>query len=1020
MRFHVRFSLLAVLAGTMIAVPASSAQAEFGVESRGWFAANCKVPTCSRAPKDDEEAAKAKVEGYSQAAGHPNFGITDFKLKRKVIQTAPFEASAPEGNLKTLRVDVAPGVSTNPEVVTKCSVANFTGTELEPAPGVHAFTPPNCPESKIGTNIVEVVLEVAPKVFKNYKLTGTVYNLEQPEGLSSYFGIALSLEPVLGVELFAHTFIQGHVEWASDYHDYFVIENITPGLLESRLEFEGNIGEGEGEFGSGGFITNPTSCTGPGSQTTTEWHGESYEGATAAAKYETPIGTEGCHGEAPFQAVPFAPEFALNTETTQSDAPDGITTSLRLPHDLSESGIDSSQLKTATVTLPEGMTLNESAARSVTEACTPAQARIHSTTPGVACPAGSQLGTVTLQVPGLPPNSLEGNIYLGGPESGPITGPPFIVYLDAESARYGLSVRLKGEVVPNSTTGRLTVTFAENPEQPFSKAILHMNTGPLAPLANPLTCGTATTETLFTPFTGTAGQAPFTSFAVDSNGREGACSSPLPFSLTQSTQNQSPNAGGHTNFTFNLTRPEGNQYISSLKTTLPAGLVGAIPAVTQCPEPQASQGTCTSASEIGRATVEAGAGPAPFVFSGPVYLTGPYHGAPFGMSIAVPAAAGPFNLGTVVTRATINVDPSTARVTVEASLPRLVKGVLVRIRKISVAVNRQGFLFNPTNCGALATESTAKGYVLAAGGATGTQTLPPTPFQVGECGKLPFKPSFKAASSAKTSKANGAAIETTLNMPSGGANAKSVQVTLPKALPSRLTTLQKACLAATFEANPFSCPAGSFVGGVRANTPALPHKMKGPAILVSHANAAFPDLDLVLEGDGVRVILIGNTDIKNGITKTTFASTPDVPVTSATVNLPLGPHSALAANGNLCAHPLFMPTTIVGWNGVTFKQNTRMNVKGCGVRITGAKVIGRTAFLTVQTFAAGRISGGGSSLATTYRRLRGAARAVSLKVHLSRGGSHRHRPFRTRIRVGFVPTKRSVGNSAAFVTLTFR
>src|SRR6201982_1593031 len=147
MRFHVRFSLLAVLAGTMIAVPASSAQAEFGVESRGCFAANCKVPTCSRAPKDDEEAAKAKVEGYSQAAGHPNFGITDFKLKRKVIQTAPFEASAPEGNLKTLRVDVAPGVSTNPEVVTKCSVANFTGTELEPAPGVHAFTPPNCPES---------------------------------------------------------------------------------------------------------------------------------------------------------------------------------------------------------------------------------------------------------------------------------------------------------------------------------------------------------------------------------------------------------------------------------------------------------------------------------------------------------------------------------------------------------------------------------------------------------------------------------------------------------------------------------------------------------------------------------------------------------------------------------------------------------------------------------------------------------------------------------------------------------
>jgi hypothetical protein len=408
-----------------------------------------------------------------------------------------------------------------------------------------------------------------------------------------------------------------------------------------------------------------------------------------------------------------------------------------------------------------------------------------------------------------------------------------------------------------------------------------------------------------------------------------------------------------------------------------------------------------------------------------VYLTGPYNGAPFGLSIAVPAVAGPFNLGTVVTRATINVDPYTARVTVEATLPRIVKavgrpssGVLLRMRKITMTVNKQGFLTNPTNCAALATESTLTGYVLPQSGPTGTEQLS-TPFQVANCSKLAFKPSFKATTSAKTSKANGASLETTINQASGQANIRSVRVQLPKQLPSRLTTLQKACPEAVFAADPFKCPSGSFVGGARANTPLLPDKLKGPAILVSHAAAAFPDLDLVMEADGVRTIVVGNTNIKKGITTTNFATTPDVPVSSVTVNLPTGSHSALAAYGNLCARPLVMPTTITGQNGKVVKQNTKIAVAGCSVRIVGHKVVGNTAYLTVATPAAGRISGSGSGLATVSRRLNNATTAATLKVSLSRVGRHRHRPFRVRVRVGFVPKARGP-HSTAFVTLTFR
>jgi hypothetical protein len=314
----------------------------------------------------------------------------------------------------------------------------------------------------------------------------------------------------------------------------------------------------------------------------------------------------------------------------------------------------------------------------------------------------------------------------------------------------------------------------------------------------------------------------------------------------------------------------------------------------------------------------------------------------------------------------------------------------------------------------LATESSVTGIV---GSTLGSPVSLSSPFQVSNCSALAFKPSFKAKTGAKPSKANGASLETTLNLPSGGSNVKSVLVTLPTALPSRLTTLQKSCPEATFKANPFSCPPGSFVGGVRANTPTLPAKMKGPAILVSHGGAAFPDLDLVLEGNGVRVILVGNTDIKKGITTTNFASTPDVPVSSITVNLPVGAHSALAAHGNLCRIPLAMPTTITGQSGKVVKQKTKIRVSGCGVQIVGHKVIGRTAYLTIKTFAAGRISGKGPGVATVSRRLRGAVNATTLKVPLRRGANG---PRKVRLRVGFLPKNRKLGSSAATVTVFFR
>jgi hypothetical protein len=1062
MRSHVRVSLVALIVSASVAVAAPAAQAAVPFGIKEVFAANCNVSTCGEFAEYGGTPLK-NSELFTQAAGHPPAGITAFKVNTEEGTSFPnaVPAGVATGGIVThVRTDVGVGVSTNPEAVGKCSMEQFG--EKEAVPNTGFYPAPKCVESGpensvIGVNKVVVWIgpEPSPKG-GDLPVEGTTYNLVQPPGRASDFGVALKLPiPLTGASLkkgfeeaeakgaepgvggfpslpaqafleaqqyYAHTMIEGGVEWGSesqgtgkgDYHDYYEI-HVSPALplISSRLILTGNIGT----TGRGGFITNPSSCSGIGPQTTTTVSLTPEAGETVKQGYTGPLGTEGCKGEPPFAPVPFAPAFALNPETTQSDLPDGLTTELSLPHDPSPTGIDSSQLKTATVTLPEGMTLNPSAAAGL-EACTKAQIGIGTKSP-VACPTGSKIGTVALDVPTLPPGSLTGNMYLGGPDNGPITGPPYTIYLNAESTRYGVDVRLKGSVVPDGNTGRLTTTFSENPEQPFSNVKLKFNGGALAPLANPLACGTARTETSLSPFTGTAAQSPSSSFTVDGNGKGGACASPLPFALTQETKNQPPgNAGAKTSYTLNLERADGQQYLSQIKTVLPAGLVGLIPSVPLCGEPQASKGECSPASQIGVVGVTAGSGPTPFGFAGQVYLTGPYKGAPFGLTIETSAKAGPFDLGSgpcncVLSRGTIEVDPFTARVIATSNLPTIVKGVPLRLRKVTVNINRQGFLINPTNCGVLATETTLTSTL-------GTKQSLSSPFQVGNCKALAFKPKFGSTTSAKTSKANGASLETTINMPAGDANIKSVLVQLPKQLPSRLSTLQKACPEKTFANNYNECPPGSFVGGARANTPTLPGKLTGPAILVSHGGEAFPDLDLVMSANGVRVILVGNTKIKNGITTTNFAANPDVPVSSVTVNLPTGAHSALTANGSLCANKLVMPTTMVGQNGSTFKQNTTIKVNNCPVRIAGHKVIGNTAYLTVQTYSPGRISGKGSGLATVFRHLSKAQKSASLKVSLSSAGRHRGRPFSTRVRVGFVPKKKGAPSSVAYTTVTFR
>jgi hypothetical protein len=415
----------------------------------------------------------------------------------------------------------------------------------------------------------------------------------------------------------------------------------------------------------------------------------------------------------------------------------------------------------------------------------------------------------------------------------------------------------------------------------------------------------------------------------------------LPFSPSLTAGSTTDQAGGFTNFSLLLQRGDGQQRISGLQFKAPAGLTGELAKVPLCTNAQAETNTCPEASKIGHTVVEAGPGPYPLVVPepgqppAPIYLTESYGGAPFGLAIVVPLHVGPFVLPTQRVRARIDVDPHTSALTVTTDpLPQVVAGVPTDLREIDAVIERPEFMVNPTNCDPQAFSGIAYGTPPPGQGGPGATAAISSRFQVGACRSLEFAPKFTVSTSGKTSKSQGASLTAKVsypNVPQGtDADIGYVKVELPKQLPSRLTTLQKACTSAQFEANPAGCPSASFIGHAVVHTPLLPVPLTGPVIFVSHGGEAFPSLTIVLQGDGVTVDLVGATFInKAGVTSTTFKTVPDDPFSTFELVLPEGPYSALTANGNLCTSKLTMPNEFIGQNGAVIKQSTRIGVTGC-------------------------------------------------------------------------------------------
>ncbi len=900
-------------------------------------------------------AQLAGLDGLTdtQAGDHPYETTLSFSANTAYLQTSTssdFNETGPypagglpghAGEIKDIVVDLPPGVVGDPQVTPKCPQYLVTGTGTA---GGSSGTALHCPPgSQIGIATIDlepISLRGTSSVKSGFSLTALqtepIYNMVPDKGYPAEFAFEIAGAPVT---------LLINLNQETNYGVRAIISGIpgVSGLVGVTTTFFGTPATDENfenpSFNVGepvAFLDDPVNCSGAAQVTDVSMDTWQHPGAWlpdgqpdlsepnwAHSNATTFPSINGC------DLLPYNPALEVLPDTTQADEPSGLSVHLKIPQAQQQAPLlITPELKNVTVTLPQGLSISPSAGEGL-QGCEDNQIGLESPSAG-ACPLGSVLGTVKISTP-LLTAPLTGYVYLGTPNCNPCSnadaadGNMFRIFIEAQGS--GVVVKKQGTIYANPVTGQLTTTFTNNPELPFSELELRFKSGLRAPLAMPETCGTYTTTTDMAPWSTpvTPDANPVSQFNVDWNGEGGACPSTLPFAPTFSAGTSNANAGQFSPLTVTFSRADREQDLAAIEVKTPPGLLGKLSGVPLCGEPQADLGTCPEASKIGSMTVAAGPGGHPFYTKGSLYLTGPYGGAPFGLSIVVPTVAGPFNLGNVVVRAKITVDPHTTGLTVTTDpFPQVLDGIPLRLRTANVTIDRPGFIFNPTDCALLHIEATMTG---AQGGVSHTSV----PFAVSGCHGLEFGPHFDVYTSAHTSRTDGASLVAKLIYPTAPqSNVSHVKIELPKQLPSRLTTLQHACPDYVFESNAANCSAGSLVGVVKATTPVLPVPLYGPAYFVSHGNAAFPNLVVVLQGYGVRIDLTGNTFIsKQGITSTTFENVPDVQVSSFELYFPEGPGSALAANGNLCKQKLIMPSSFVAQDGAALKELVPVRVTGC-------------------------------------------------------------------------------------------
>jgi hypothetical protein len=932
----------------------------------------------------------------SQAAAHEDL-TTSFDFAHE-------PSGASDGDVRTTVVNLPAGFVGNNTAVPTCTPSQLLGVLGRNG---------NLPQCPVASQVGQITLRISPQADQLHvatKLTVPVYNMEVTSfGVAAELGfkfgpitqtLTVSVRPGdTGLSVTSSNIIRtGEARdisvtiWglpASHEHDAQrgeVCDPLQPESTECFNEFEGPQ---PANIPVKPFLSNPTSC-GPFFASTESDSWEEPESFSTATAEVGPV--TGC------DRVPFEPSLEVQPTTRSTESATGLNVSLLVPQTYEDPfSIATANLKDTTVTLPQGVTINPSAGSGL-GACTPGQyeSETSASLPGAGCPPESKIGSIEIETPVLA-DKIPGAVYVATPHENPF-GALLALYIVAKDPARGVIIKVAGHVELNPVTGQLTTIFPNTPQQPFSKFTLKFRPGATAPLVSPAVCGSYSTEAALTPWSAPLEPRLLSStepFTIGEGARGGPCPSggvpPLHPKVVAGTQNNA--AGTYSPFYLRLERQDGEQELTRFSTVMPPGLTGNLTGIPFCPDAavraakerenlqnggtlEREHPSCPAASEVGHSIVEAGVGNTLAQTPGKIYLAGPYNGAPLSLVSITSATVGPFDLGTVVIRFALNINPNTAQVEVSANgsdpIPHIIQGIVVHVRNIRVYVDRASFIINPTSCERMQVANTITGAGADPANPADQQPVNVTSaFQAADCANLAFKPKFSAATSSKdTFNVNGASLTVRLSAdqgPSAGtgmaseANIRSVKVELPKTLPSRLPTLQKACTAAQFDANPAGCPAASMIGYATVHTPILPVPLTGPAIFVSHGGEAFPSLVLVLQGYGVTVQLVGETFIsKAGITSSTFKTVPDQPFSTFELTLPQGKYSALAATTKVCrptksetvrkrvskrvhgklrkvtewvtktvAAPLVMPTEITAQNGAVLRQNTKIAVEGC-------------------------------------------------------------------------------------------
>jgi hypothetical protein len=831
-----------------------------------------------------------------------------------------------EDDLRNLSLEMPPGLIENPTAVPECSQVDF-------------HTPRSSPwEESVSGESCKDNTQVGVATLRSSFGGGTtrtfgVFNLQAPPGVPSELGLNPFGDPII----FTPVIRQADGEYGITLETKNVAQLVDVSGLTLTIwgvpwsilhdDQRGNcLNEVEPSFGRAkcslgrptksesapkAYLTLPTSCETPMNFTA---NAESWQQPGELTRKVENAPLESC------EAVPFEPRAQAQLSDPRASSPSGYAFDIEVDAQgvIDPKGRAPSPVRKAVVTLPEGVTINPSVGSGL-GVCTPDQykAETPSSPPGAGCPNESKIGDFRVTSP-LVSGAIEGAIFLAAPHQNPF-GSLIAVYLVAKSLDRGILVKVAGELKADPATGRLTATFDKLPQLPYSDLSIHFREGQRSPLATPAPCGSFSTEADLTPWRDpNLVRHASLPLSITAGVGGGPCPSGLaPFAPQAKGGTLNSRAGAYTPFYLHLTRQETEQEMVSYSAQLPPGLLGKIAGVPYCPEAaieaarrnsgvaERDHPSCPAASLIGRTYSGYGVGSVLAYAPGNLYLAGPYRGSSFSVVAIDSALVGPFDLGVVIVRSAIRIDPQTAQASIDATgtdpIPHIVDGIPIHLRDVRAYIDRPDFTLNPTSCAPLALVSALNGagrrFSDQSDDTLGTVT---EPFQAFDCSSLGFKPRVALSLEGGTKRGDFPSLRVVVRPRRGDANIASAAVTLPPSEFLEQARIKTICTRAQFAAN--HCPAGSIYGHVRAFTPLLEAPMEGPAYLRSSSNT-LPDLVFALRGHGIEINLAGRIDSFKGGLRGTFPTIPDAPVTKFVLKMNGGKRGLIVNAENICAKP---------------------------------------------------------------------------------------------------------------------